>query len=324
MRLTTTPSARAGWRRGAAGWRRWRRWPSVITLGALVLTLALSGCAVGKTGGGSGGVIRVVAAENFWGSIAAQLGGSRVSVTNIVNDPNADPHQYESTPADARAFANANYVIFNGAGYDTWAQKLLDANPARGRQVFSVATLFNAQAGTNPHFWYNPNSIEDIAVQITGAYQALDAAHAAYYAERHTAFDTALQPYRNLVAKISATYSGIQVGSTESIFVYMAQALALNLVSPPAFMQAVSEGNDPPAASVGQFQRQIEQGKIRVLVYNTQTATSVTTNLRQLAQQYGIPTVGISEIMQPPTATFESWQVAQLQALQSALAQARG
>ena len=45
----------------------------------------------------AGRTIRVVAAENFWGSIASQLGGDHVTVTSIITNPDTDPHDYEPT-----------------------------------------------------------------------------------------------------------------------------------------------------------------------------------------------------------------------------------
>jgi zinc/manganese transport system substrate-binding protein len=110
------------------------------------------------------------------------------------------------------------------------------------------------------------------------------------------------------------------VGATEDIFVYLASALDLDLISPPEFMQAAAEGNDPPARAVAEFQQQIQQKQITVLIYNTQTVTQVTTNMKQLAAQRHIPIVGISETIQPPGASFEDWQSAQLLVLQNALA----
>jgi zinc/manganese transport system substrate-binding protein len=265
--------------------------------------------------------LQIIAGENFWGSIAAQLGGSRVSVTSIVTDPNADPHEYESSAVDARAFAAARYVVLNGAGYDTWAQKLLNANPVSGRKVMTVADLLGKREGDNPHFWYNPAYVERVADQITADYSALAPSDRAYFAQRRATFETALKPYHDRIAAIRASFAGRKIGSTESIFVYMASALGLDLISPPTFMQAVSEGNDPPANAVAAFQQQISQRQISVLVYNVQTATSVTTNLQHLAAQQHIAVVGVSETIQPPTMTFQDWQANQLALLQHALAQ---
>ena len=263
--------------------------------------------------------LRVVAGQNFWGSIATMLGGTHVSVTSIVSDPNADPHEYETNTNDARAFAGADYVILNGAGYDDWGTKLLNANPVSGRKVLTVADLLGKKQGDNPHFWYNPAYVNQVADQITADYKALDPSSADTFTQQRGQFTTALKPYTDRLAAIKAQFAGTKVGSTESIFVYLADALGLNLISPPEFMQAVAEGNDPPAAAVAQFQDQIKQNQISVLVYNVQTATAVTTNLRRLAAQQNIPVVGVSETIQPPDISFADWQFAQLVALQNAL-----
>lgn len=291
----------------------------------LLLALVLNACADATSSNptsipsSSSSVLNIVAGENFWGSIAAQLGGTHVNVTSIVTDPNADPHQYEGSTQDARAFAKANYVILNGAGYDTWGQKLLAANPESGRKVFTVADLLGKHEGDNPHFWYNPDYVEQVANQITKDYQALDPADSAYFTRQRAAFETALSAYHQRLAEIKARFAGQKIGSTESIFAYMANALGLDLISPPEFMQAVSEGNDPPASSVVAFEQQVRQKQITALVYNVQTITNVTNTIKQLASQQNIPTVGVSETIQPPDASFQEWQTAQLLALQNAL-----
>jgi len=284
----------------------------------LVLAAGLVSC--GAPGGGSSSAtLQVIAGENFWGSLAAQLGGSHASVTSIVTNPNTDPHEYESSAADARAFATAEYVILNGAGYDDWGQKLLSANPSQSRKLFTVADLLDKKAGDNQHFWYNPDWVEKVADRITADYETLDAADAGYFNQQRESLRVALQLYHDAITQIRSRFSGVPVGSTESIFVYMAQTLGLNLISPPEFMQAISEGNDPPAQTVAQFQDQIANRQIKVLVYNTQTSTSITDNLKQLAGKHGIPVVGISETVEPATASFQDWQTRQLNSLLAGL-----
>jgi zinc/manganese transport system substrate-binding protein len=261
----------------------------------------------------------VIAGEDFWGSLAAQLGGSRVSVRSIVTDPNADPHDYQSDPGDARAFATADYVILNGAGYDGWAQSLLAGNPNSRRRVLTIADLLGKREGDNPHFWYSPDDVEKVADRITSDLRSIDPANAGYFTSERAAFETALQPYHRRIAAIRARDAGKPVASTESIFVDMAGALGLVVVSPPAFMKAVAEGNDPPADSVAAFEQLIQQRKADVLVVNVQTSTDVTTTIRQMATQQRIPVVPVSETIQPPDATFQDWQLGQLDALQNAL-----
>src|SRR2546428_809527 len=195
---------------------------------AALAGLLLASC--GTPAGGSGtGTLQLIAGENFWGSIAAQLGGSHVSVTSILSNPNTDPHDYESSATDARAFATADYVVLNGAGYDDWGQKLLSANPSQNRKVFTVAELLNKKAGDNEHFWYNPDWVEKVADRITADYQALDPA------------------------------------------------------------------------------------------YTARTSPPVPETLKQRAGRNNTPVVGISEPVEPSTASFQDWQVKQLTDLETAL-----
>jgi zinc/manganese transport system substrate-binding protein len=283
-----------------------------------LLALAASACG-GSTPTAQTGPIKVVAGQNFWGSIATQLGGSKASVQSVVTNPNADPHEYESNTNDARAVADAGFVILNGAGYDDWANKLLSANPSSHRTVLVAADLLGKKAGDNPHFWYNPDYVTRMADKMTADYKSIDPADSAYFDQQRAAFATALTPYVQRLAEIKAKFSGVAVAATESIFEYMATALGLNLISPPEFMQAVAEGNDPPASAVITFQDQITTKQAKVLVYNVQTATAVTTNIRHLAALADIPVVGVSETLQPESATFQDWQLSQLLALQNAL-----
>lgn len=288
---------------------------------AALLVAGASACASPGSVSGSG-VVQVVAGENFWGDIATQLGGSRATVQSVVSDPNADPHEYESNTNDARAFAAANLVVLNGAGYDDWGQKLLHANPNEGRKLLVVADLLGKKSGDNPHFWYEPDYVTKVADEITAEYRSIDPADSSYFDQQRAAFATALQPYTHRLAEIKQKFSGVPVGATETVFVYLASYLGLKVISPVAFMQAVAEGNDPPAQAVVTFQDQIAHRAIKVLVYNVQTATAVTTNLRISATQQSIPVVGVSETLQPVTASFQEWQDSQLIALENALSSA--
>jgi zinc/manganese transport system substrate-binding protein len=298
------------------GMERARR---VVVLLAGVLAIAGCSTGAGSSSSSSGRVVSVVAGQNFWGSIASQLGGSHARVQTVVTDPNADPHEYESNTNDARAFAMADLVILNGAGYDDWGKKLLDANLSTHRRVLTVADVLGRKNGDNPHFWYNPAWIGQVADRMTDSYKAIDSADSTYFDQQRSLFASALRPYSDRIAEIKAKFSGTAIGATESIFVYTAQALGLNLISPPEFMKALSESTDPPAETVATFQNQIASKQIKVLVYNVQTATDVTTNLKHQAAQQDIPVVGVSETIQPESATFQDWQLAQFLALENAL-----
>jgi zinc/manganese transport system substrate-binding protein len=305
----------------------WRNRLGVFGMLALAFCLmSLAGCGSATTGGAtSGGKVRVVAAENFWGSIAAQVGGDHVSVTSIISSPDTDPHDYEPTSQDARAFATAQYAIVNGAGYDSWAQKALDANPSSGRKELDVATLAGRAEGDNPHMWYSPTIVNRAADQITADLKSLDAADASYFDRQNRQFKTvALKQYNDRIAAIKTTYAGTPVGATESIFEDMAPALGLNLVTPPSLMKSIAEGEDLTADDKATMSQQITSKQIKILVFNSQNTTNDVNGFVNEAKAASIPVVSITETLSPAGASFQAWQVAQLQALQTALAQATG
>jgi zinc/manganese transport system substrate-binding protein len=263
--------------------------------------------------------IQIVAAENFWGSLIQQLGGTHVNVTSIVTDPNADPHEYESSAADARAIAKAQLVIVNGVGYDDWVLKLISASSNPNQTVLNVAELLGIPNGTNPHLWYNPTYVNATVKQMYLDLVRIDPSDAAYYKQQYAALNASLAQVDSRISEIRQQFAGTKVASTESIFVYLANATGLDLVSPPAFMNAVSEGVDPPAQSVVQFENQLESGNVSVLVYNEQTVTPLTQQMKQIAAQYNVTIVGVTETIQPPNVTFQVWMNAELLSLQNAL-----
>jgi zinc/manganese transport system substrate-binding protein len=264
--------------------------------------------------------IHVVAAENVWGSIAAQVGGSRVQVTSVISNPATDPHGYEPTAVDARAFAGAQLVIVNGIGYDPWAPKLIAANPVHGRAVLNVGDVVGIKAGGNPHRWYSPTNVQQVAAAIAGDYAKLDPKDAAYFRAQKARFQTkGLAEYTSLIATIRRRYHGAAVGASESIFAPLAQALGLRLVTPPSFLKAVSEGTEPTAADTTTIDRQIAKREIKVWVFNSQNSTPDVARLTDAARKQRIPVVAITETISPTTATFQQWQVRQLKALAAAL-----
>jgi zinc/manganese transport system substrate-binding protein len=262
-------------------------------------------------------------AENFWGSIATQVGGDRVAVTSIINNPNADPHDYEATAADARVFADAQYVIVNGAGYDAWAQRLIDANPSADRKELDIAKLVGKKEGDNEHFWYSPDYVMTVVDQLTADFKGLDAANASYYNQQNATYKgEALAEYENVIADIKTKFAGTAVGITEPVFGYMADALNLKVLTPATFIKAIDEGGEPSAAEKALYDEQIATRQIKVFIFNSQNATPDVSALKESAQAAGIPVVVVTETLTPAGTTFQAWQVAQLTTLQQALVKA--
>jgi zinc/manganese transport system substrate-binding protein len=271
------------------------------------------------------GVLQVVAAENFWGSIASQLGGNRVHVTSVITSPATDPHDYEPTAADARTVAGARMVIVNGIGYDPWAEKLIAANPVSGRIVLNVGDLVGIKPGGNPHRWYSPTDVQLMIDAIVQDYNKLDPKNSGSFSQQKTRFETkGLAQYKQLIATIKRKYHDVPVGASESIFAPLAQALGLKLLTPPTFLKAISEGTEPTAADKTTIDRQIAQKQIKVWVFNSQNSTPDVKRITDAARKQGIPVTTITETLVPASASFQDWQSRQLQALAAALAQATG
>src|SRR6266702_3618555 len=280
--------------------------------------------AAGASAGSSKKIV-VVAAENFWGSIAKQLGGTHVTETSIIANPNTDPHDYEPTAADARTIASAQVVIVNGIGYDPWAPKLLAANPVAGRLTLTVGGLLGLKDGDNPHQWYSAAHVRQVIAAITADYKRLDPADAAYFGQQETTFETrTLARYNQLITQIRARYAGTPIGASESIVSPLADALGLKMLTPYSFLRAISEGSEPTAQDKAAIDAQIRNKQIKIYVYNSQNATPDVTAQVKEAEAEHIPVTTVTETLAPANATFQQWQVTELQGIENALHQATG
>ena len=297
---------------------------AAATLALVGCTTASSGQGVASAGAGSK-IIRVVAAENFWGSIAVQLGGRQVAVRSIIDNPATDPHDYEPTAADGRAIASADLVLSNGIGYDTWAGQLAAATPVDGRLELTVGTLLGVAVGGNPHRWYNPDDVQRVIDELVVDFQRIDPADASYFLAQKAAYETtALADYKAAVADIRAKYAGTPIGASESIVAMIAPSLGLDLVTPADFLTAISQGSEPTAVDKATSDSQIKGRQIKVYVYNRQNATPDVQAQIDEAKIQGIPITTITETMTPSTTTWQQWQTAQLGSLRAALAEATG
>jgi zinc/manganese transport system substrate-binding protein len=262
----------------------------------------------------------VVAVENFWGSIAAQLAGDRASVQSVITNPGTDPHSYEPTPSDARTLAIAKVVIVNGLGYDTWASQLLDANPYGGRVVVDAGDVLGLKQGDNPHQWYSPTSVRTMVEAIVVAFDRVDPAGRSYFAARQRVFEqNALARYDTLRAQIRRRFAGMPVGYSESIFEPLGTSLGLKLITPPGLAKAVAEGNEVSASDKRTVERQLRRHEVRVWIYNSQNVTPDVEQFTSLARAEHIPVVTITETLSPENETFQQWQADQLAALLRAL-----
>ena len=274
---------------------------------------------LGATSHAPAGKLGVVAAENFWGDIARQIGGDTVQVTSIISDPNTDPHQYESSARDGAAIAGASLVIQNGAGYDEFINKLLAATPKSHREVLDVATVVGAGHDANPHLWYSPDYVLKAAQAIQEQLATEDPAHAAAYRSNLATFRQGEQQVVDVIDEIKSKYDEQAIAYTERVPGYLVEAAGLRLGTPASFSKAIEDDSDPSPADVAAFDAALKDHKVKALLYNAQVTSPTTQRLKDLARSNGVPIVGVTETMPPGAQNFQTWQADQARALLEAL-----
>jgi zinc/manganese transport system substrate-binding protein len=294
---------------------------SVLAALSVAAVAALAGCdasaAVGPTASGR---VTVVAGENFWGNIAQQIGGSRISVHSIISDPNTDPHLYQSDPQAAATITSAQLVIENGAGYDDFMDKILATSSSSARRVLSVQKVLGVTGSNpNPHLWYWTRRLPAVATAISRQLSSIDPAGAQAFSAGVARFDASLKPLLAVISVIKSRYAGTSVAYTERVPGYLVQAAGLTLGTPASFSQAIEDGTDPSPQDTATFDSDITDHKVKVLLYNSQVVDAQTTAIKGLAAGAHVPVVGVSETMPPQYRSFQAWQVAQDHALLAAL-----
>jgi len=262
--------------------------------------------------------VKIVAAENFYGDLASQIGGANVAVTSILSNPDQDPHLFEASPETAKALRDAKIVIVNGVDYDPWMEKLLKAGKAPGRKEIVVGALVGRKTGDNPHLWYDPATIEAAAKALVADLIAVDPAHKADYQEGEAEFLASLKPLDDKIAAMRKSYAGQPVTASEPVFGYQAGLLGLK-VHNEKFALAVMNNAEPTASEVAAFENDLKGHKVKVMIYNGQASEPAVQRLVQMAKDNGVPVVAVSET-EPPGATYQAWMMGQLDALDRALA----
>jgi zinc/manganese transport system substrate-binding protein len=270
------------------------------------------------TAGAQAAPIPVVAAENFYGDIVQQIGGSNVTVTSILANPDDDPHLFEASPSTARALADAKLVVYNGVDYDPWMEKLLAAHKAPEREIIIAAELVHHKSGDNPHLWYDPATMPAVATAIAAELETDDPAHKADYESRLKTFIDSLQPFQDKVKALRRQYVGTTVTATEPVAGYLCDALSFH-VRNMDFQLAVMNNTDPTPNQVASFQSDIWHHNVKILFYNSQATDDLAKQMLDAAHQYNVPVVGVSET-EPPGKTYQQWMMDTVGAVEKALA----
>lgn len=267
--------------------------------------------------------IPVVAAENFYGDVVKQLGGTHVAVTSILSNPDQDPHLFEASPKTARDLHRATLVVYNGADYDPWMDKLLAAsgNGNGKRTVIVAAQLVGKKAGDNPHLWYDPHTMPVVAKKIVEALGQADPAHKAEYDANLATFLASLQPIDGKIDALRAKYRGIAVTATEPVAGYLCDAIGLNMRN-TRFQLSVMNDTEPAASDIAAFELDLRGKRVGALIYNAQAVTKLTQRMLELARASHVASVSVTET-EPAGTTYQQWMTKQIDALSQALGDER-
>ena len=294
-----------------------------VAVGMMGLTAVLvsTGWASSSPAGASSTkTVAVVAGENEYGNVTSQIGGKYVSVYSVDSNPNTDPHTYEATPSVGQKIAAANLLIENGVGYDTFMGSLASASPNSSRKVINVQHLLGLPNSTaNPHLWYNPRTMPAVAKALATDLSKLDPAHASTFHANETKFIASLQPWISAIATFKAKYGGTTAATTEPVADYMLQAMVINNLTPWQFQADIMNGTDPTPQDVALEKGFFTKHQVKVFCYNQQVTDPLTDSIRQTALSAGVPVVGVYETMPVPGYDYQTWMMAELNAIQKAI-----
>ncbi len=286
----------------------------------LAVTVGLAACG-SSTPASSPGVINAVGAENQYANVLAQIGGRYVHVSSILDNPNTDPHTFESSPGVASEVSDAQLVVQNGVGYDDFMTKIESASPNPDRKVIVVQHLLGLPDNTpNPHLWYNPATMPAAARAMAHDLTELDPSHASYFAANLATFDASLKPWLDAIAAFKARYAGVAVATTEPVADYLLQAMGMDNVTPFQFQADIMNGVDPAPQDITLENGFFTKHQVKVFCYNQQVVDALTASIRDHAVAEGIPVVGVYETMPTPGYDYQTWMSAEVNAIDRAVA----
>ncbi len=288
-----------------------------------ILAMALlcaGGTSVAVASSTSSGVIHAVGTENEYANVLSQIGGRYVEVSSILNNPNTDPHTYEASTSVAQEVSQAELIVQNGVGYDSFMNDIESATPSQSRKVIVAQHVLGLSDSTpNPHLWYDPKTMPAVAKVMAADLSELQPSHRAYFRARMESFDASLKPWLNAIAAFKAKYAGTPVATTEPVADYLLSAMGMKNLTPFVFQADIMNGVDPAPEDITLEKGFFTKHSVKVFCYNQQVVDSLTTSIRQTAQSTGVPVVGVYETMPTPGYNYQSWMLAEVEAIKAAV-----
>lgn len=266
-------------------------------------------------------VLRAVGLENQYANVLEQIGGPYVTVTAIQSNPNTDPHEFEATPSVAKTFHQADLVVENGLGYDSWATQMLAGTHAT---VINAQKLLNLDDSTpNPHLWYRTDTMPAVAAAAAAFFEQKDPAHSSEYKANLKKFDASLQPWRQEIALVKAKFAGAPVAVTEPVADYLLEEAGLKILTPFSFQSAIMNDTDPAPQDVSIEETLLRDRKVKIFAYNEQVTDPQTQALLDIARQHGVRIVPVYELMPLTAKNYQDWMLQATKSLYTALAASR-
>jgi zinc/manganese transport system substrate-binding protein len=284
--------------------------------------LGLAGCGGGASAAhGAPGVVSAIGAESQYANVLSQIGGRYVHVTSILNNPNVDPHSFEASTSIAQAISQAGLIVQNGLGYDAFMNDIESASPSSTRTVIVAQHVLGLPDSTsNPHLWYDPATMPAVATVIAADLTSRQPSHAAYFKANLAAFDASMSPWTDAIAAFRTAHRGAPVAVTEPVADYLLAAMGARVRTPFVFQADIMNGVDPAPEDITLEEGLLTRHQVKVFCYNPQVVDSLTASVRSDAKASRVPVVAVYETMPTPGYDYQSWMLAETNAIAAAVA----
>ncbi|EPC27941.1 metal ABC transporter solute-binding protein, Zn/Mn family [Lacticaseibacillus paracasei] len=290
-----------------------------LLAGISVALLAIFAVACGSNGAAkqsssNGNKIQVVASLDFYGEVAKAVGGNKVSVQSIINNPAVDPHDYEPTTKVGKSVASADLVVASGIGYDGWMDKVVKSADKSKNYLRVADDLMNKKEGDNEHIWYDPRTMPKLANTLADKFAKKDPADKATFKANAKKYIASLDNLNTLINKLKSKVNGQLVDVSEPVFGYALDYLGYK-VNDDLFSKSTEDGTDYSAKDIHGIETDIKEKKIAFFVNNIQASSKTVNQLVKLAEQNNVPVLKVTETL-PKGKNYRTWMTSQYQQLE--------
>ena len=222
-------------------------------------------------------------------NLVSELGGSRVSVTNLV-PRNSDAHIYSPKPSDSIAISNADLVIFNGLGFEGWIFRLIKDSGKENNYLIASdgINLLNQSNEIDPHAWQSFKNIRIYIDNISGELINLMPEHEKYFALRRNNY---LKKLFELEMNLSNQLSNIPIKkriviTSHDAFGYLGREFNIEFLAP----LGLSLDAEASAEDVADIINQIKEKKVTALFLENINNPKL---LKAISLESGIPIGGV-------------------------------